>query len=117
MWSEELTSRTDSGKQGEAKGGVEDWKLLQKPVRLLRAAAGSLTHLPQGTWMRLAALHIDCLKQLSAHMVVSCPHPCCISIEGILVVGLAYPKFLHHVVCRSCHNMWWYATCTPAVTL
>ena len=69
-------STEQNGKQGEAKGEAADWKLLQKPVRLLRAAAGSLTHLPQGTWMRLAALHIDCLKQLSAHMVVSCPNPC-----------------------------------------
>ena len=37
----------------------------------MRAAAGEMQHLPQGSWMRLAALHIHCLRQLSHHMVVS----------------------------------------------
>ena len=37
----------------------------------MRAAAGVMQHLPQGSWMRLAALHIHCLAQLSRHMVVS----------------------------------------------
>ena len=37
----------------------------------MRAAAGEMQHLPQGSWMRLAALHIHCLRQLSRHMAVS----------------------------------------------
>ncbi len=45
--------------------------LLQKPLSLLRAAASMLEHMPPGTWMRLVALHIHCLRQLSLHLVVS----------------------------------------------
>lgn len=58
------------GGRGEERQAA-DWKLLQKPVRLLRAATGALQHLPRGTWMRLAALHIHCLGQLSLDLVVS----------------------------------------------
>ena len=56
--------------QGNGKGEARDWKLLQKPLSLLRAAASMLEHMPPGTWMRLVALHIHCLRQLSLHLVV-----------------------------------------------
>lgn len=64
--------------QGDGKGEARDWRLLQQPVSLLRAAARALRHLPPGTWMRLAALYIHCLRQLSLHLPVSAtvPSPC-----------------------------------------
>ena len=57
------------GKHGEERRAA-DWKLLQEPVRLLRAATGALQHLPRGAWMRLAALQMHCLGQLSWDLLV-----------------------------------------------
>ena len=56
-------------------GQERDWKLLQRLVRLLRAATGAVRQLPPGTWMRLAALHIHCLRQLSPRLAVSAAAP------------------------------------------
>ena len=58
------------GKRGEERQAA-DWKLLQKPVRLLRAATSALQHLPRDAWMRMAALQTHCLGQLSLDLVVS----------------------------------------------
>jgi hypothetical protein len=58
------------GKHGE-QSLPADLKVLQKPVRLLSAAAGALQKLPRSAWMRMAALHVHCLGQLSRDLVVS----------------------------------------------